>query len=166
MAEANRRKHLLVTGIFVVFGGPGIIAAYVPAWITRWRVPPTTFEWRIPAFALIAIGLVPLADSIYQFLHQGRGTLSPSHPTEAFVAQGLYRYVRNPMYLGVLTLIAGQAVLFQSWELCIYLACVGVGFHLFVLLYEEPTLRSKYGEVYNEYCRNVPRWLPRTKRTR
>ncbi|MBV9295032.1 MAG: hypothetical protein JO145_05620 [Acidobacteriaceae bacterium] len=67
------------------------------------------------------------------------------------------------MYLGVLTLIAGQTVLFRCWELSIYLVCVAVGFHLFVLFYEEPTLRSKYGKAFEQYCRNVPRWIPRLK---
>ncbi|MBV9156225.1 MAG: isoprenylcysteine carboxylmethyltransferase family protein [Acidobacteriaceae bacterium] len=152
-----------MTLAFIVFGGPGILAVYVPAWITRWRVPPTPVESRLIAFVLIAIGLVPLADSISRFLREGRGTLSPSHPTENLVMRGLYRYVRNPMYLGVLTLIAGQTVLFRCWELSIYLVCVAVGFHLFVLFYEEPTLRSKYGKAFEQYCRNVPRWIPRLK---
>lgn len=163
VAEANRRKNLLVTYAFVLFGGPGILAVYVPAWITRWRVPPTPWESRLIAFAVIAIGLVPLADSISRFVREGRGTLSPSHPTENLVIQGLYRYVRNPMYLGVLTLIAGQTVLFRSWQLGIYLVCVAVGFHLFVVFYEEPTLKGKYGQAFEQYCGDVPRWIPRFK---
>ncbi len=165
VAEANMRKGLWMTLIFVVFGGPGILAVYLPAWITHWRVPPVPLGSRLLGFALIAIGLLPLAESISRFVYQGRGTLSPTHPTENLVCQGLYRYVRNPMYLGILALIAGQAVLFRSWDLAIYLVSVAVGFHLFVLLYEEPTLKRKYGEVYEVYCRNVRRWIPRLNNT-
>jgi protein-S-isoprenylcysteine O-methyltransferase Ste14 len=159
---AKRSKNLLVTLVFVIFGPPGILIVYLPAWMTRWQMPPDAgFLWRGLGILLIVIGLVPLADSIARFIRKGRGTLSPTHPTESLVVTGLYRYVRNPMYLGVLALLGGQAALFRSRPLCSYLAWVAVGFHLFVMLYEEPTLRSRYGASYDEFCRNVPRWVPR-----
>ncbi|WP_180538892.1 methyltransferase family protein [Nevskia soli] len=153
----------MVTLAFVVFGGPGILIVYVPAWITRWQIPPGSWPLRAIACILFAVGLLPLGESIARFFWAGQGTASPSHPTEVLVATGFYRYVRNPMYIGVLVLIAGQCVLFRSESLWIYLGIVTVGFELFVLFYEEPTLRKKYGASYEEYCRNVRRWIPRLK---
>jgi protein-S-isoprenylcysteine O-methyltransferase Ste14 len=163
VASSNKPRNLLVTLAFIVFGGPGIVVVYLPAWITRWRVPQETLGWPLLAVALIAVGLLPLGESIARFVKVGQGTLSPSHPTETLVASGFYRHVRNPMYIGVLALIAGQCVLFRSWPLWEYLGYVAVGFHLFVVFYEEPTLRKKYGASYDEFCRNVPRWLPRLR---
>jgi protein-S-isoprenylcysteine O-methyltransferase Ste14 len=158
---ASEPKNLLVSVAFLVFGPPGLISVYLPAWITRWRVPQQVWGWRLLAVALIAIGLLPLGESIVRFVMVGRGTLAPMQPTERLVVSGFYRYVRNPMYVGVLTLIMGQAVLFESKALWEYLAWVAVGFQVFVLAYEEPTLRKRYGESYNDFCRHVPRWLPR-----
>jgi len=159
----NKTKNILVSLAFIAFGGPGILAVYLPAWITRWRIPQDGWGWRSLGVILIVIGLIPLGESIVRFVRVGQGTLVPTNPTETLVASGFYRYVRNPMYLGVLSLIAGQTALFQSWALCKYLATVAVGFHLFVVLYEEPTLRQKYGESYVSFRRNVPRWLPRRR---
>jgi protein-S-isoprenylcysteine O-methyltransferase Ste14 len=134
MLEAERkRKNLLVTVVFLVCGPPGWIAVYLPAWITRWHVPARPLGWRVLAVILIAVGLVPLGESIVRFIRVGGGTLSPTHPTDRLVVSGLYRYVRNPMYVGVLTLIAGQAVLFWNSTLWSYLGLVVIGFQLFVL---------------------------------
>jgi protein-S-isoprenylcysteine O-methyltransferase Ste14 len=156
----KRSRNWLVTLIFVIFGGPGIIVVYLPAWITRWRITPD--PWLVLlAIPLFAFGLTPLTESIVRFVRVGLGTLSPTHPTEHLVISGSYRYVRNPMYIGVLALIAGQAALFGSRDLVEYWALVAIGFHLFVVLYEEPTLRKKYGAEYEEFCRAIPRWIPR-----
>jgi len=99
--------------------------------------------------------------NLARFVWAGRGTLVPFAPTETLVASGFYRHVRNPMYVGVLTGIAGQVILFRSLSLAAYLILVASGFHLFVTRYEEPTLRRKYGPSYDAFCRNVPRWIPR-----
>ena len=152
-----------MTLAFLVCGPPGLIVVYLPAWMTRWQAPQESWGWRILAIVLIAVGLLPLGESIGRFVRVGRGTLSPTHPTEKLVVSGFYRHVRNPMYVGVLLLIAGQAVLFWSSALWAYVGYVAVGFHLFVLVYEEPTLREKYGEDYDEFCRNVRRWVPRLR---
>jgi protein-S-isoprenylcysteine O-methyltransferase Ste14 len=159
----SKTKNLLVTVAFLVCGPPGWIAVYLPAWITRWQVPQEASGWRVLGVFLIAVGLVPLGESIVRFIRVGRGTLSPTHPTERLVVSGLYRYVRNPMYVGVLMLIAGQALLFWNRTLWAYLGYVAVGFQLFVLAYEEPTLRGRYGADYEEFCRNVRRWVPRLR---
>jgi protein-S-isoprenylcysteine O-methyltransferase Ste14 len=156
-------KNVLVTVVFVALGPPGWVAVYLPAWMTRWQVPQEAWGWRILAVMLIAAGLVPLGESIVRFVRVGWGTLAPVVPTERLVVGGFYRYVRNPMYLGVLMLIAGQGVLFWSSSLWEYLGVVAIAFHLFVLVYEEPTLRRKYGEDYEEFCRHVPRWVPRLR---
>jgi protein-S-isoprenylcysteine O-methyltransferase Ste14 len=164
MVEAKSKpKNLLVTVVFLVCGPPGWIVVYLPAWITRWQVAQQGWGWWLVAAGMIAIGLVPLGESIARFIYIGRGTLAPVVPTERLVVSGFYRYVRNPMYLGVLMLIAGQGVLFRSSALWEYLGVVAIGFHLFVLGYEEPTLRGKYGSDYDAFCRNVPRWVPRVR---
>jgi protein-S-isoprenylcysteine O-methyltransferase Ste14 len=77
------------------------------------------------------------------------------------VVTGLYRYVRNPIYVALVAVILGQAVLFGDWRLLLYGALVFVAFHIFVLAYEEPTLRESFGAEYESYCANVPRWIPR-----
>ena len=157
-----KRKNLLVSILFTLFGGPGPIGFYIPAWITRWHIPPDGRAWRIPlGCLLIALGLIPLFESIFRFVREGRGTLSPTHPTETLVVTGLYRYVRNPMYVGILTILLGQIILFLNKSLAIYAVCVAIAMNLFVLLHEEPTLRARYGEQYISFCRNVPRWIPR-----
>jgi protein-S-isoprenylcysteine O-methyltransferase Ste14 len=157
-----QRRNVLISVLFVVFGGPGLVLVYVPFWITRFRIPPGEPRWQmIFACALVLVGLVPLFDSIVRFIRIGRGTLVPTAPTEHLVVSGLYRYVRNPMYVGVLTCIAGEAFLFKSRSIAIYLACVWLVMHLFVCFYEEPTLTRRYPEEYPVYKRHVPRWLPR-----
>jgi protein-S-isoprenylcysteine O-methyltransferase Ste14 len=158
----SQRGNVLISVLFVVFGGPGFVLAYIPYWMTRFRIPPDEPIWEIVVgFALIFIGLVPLFDSIVRFIRVGRGTLVPAAPTERLVVSGLYRYVSNPMYVGVLTCIAGEALLFRSHSLIIYLACAWLATHLFVCLYEEPSLARRHPVDYPLYKRHVPRWLPR-----
>ena len=156
------RRSLIVSILFTVFGGPGIVLVYVPLWITRFRVPATEPWWQMTlAAALIMVGLLPLFESLSRFITVGRGTLMPTVPTEHLVVTGFYRHVRNPMYVGVLTALAGEAMLFQRWSMIAYLFIGWLGIHLFVCFYEEPTLTRRYGEEYLLYKRHVPRWLPR-----
>jgi protein-S-isoprenylcysteine O-methyltransferase Ste14 len=160
MSGRSQRRNLAVSLLFTVFGGPGIAGVYLPAAITRWRIPPSPASQRALAWTLIALALLPLLESIARFVWAGRGTLAPFAPTETLVVSGFYRHVRNPMYVGVLTAVAGQAVLFRSLALVAYGVLLALGFHLFVTRYEEPTLRKKYAG-YEAFCRNVPRWIPR-----
>jgi protein-S-isoprenylcysteine O-methyltransferase Ste14 len=161
---ASLRRSVIVSILFTVFGGPGFGVVYLPFWITRFRIPAAEPRWQMAfAIAIIAAGLVPALESVWRFVAVGRGTLVPVVPTEQLVASGLYRFVRNPMYLGVLTAVAGEALLFETWDMVIYLAVLGLGFHLFVRLYEEPTLARRYGEQYAVYKRSVRRWLPRLR---
>lgn len=112
---------------------------------------------------LIAAGLLVLLDSFARFALQGLGTPAPVLPTRHLVVTGFYRYVRNPMYVAVTSLILGQALLFGNVRVLRYGFAVWLAFHLFVLVYEEPTLQRTFGPEYQAFCANVPRWLPRVK---
>jgi protein-S-isoprenylcysteine O-methyltransferase Ste14 len=159
---ASLRRSIVVSVLFTVFGGPGIGLVLLPLWITRFRIPHGEPLWQtLVAAALIFAGLTPLLDSIRRFIYVGRGTLAPGVPTERLVVSGLYRFVRNPMYIGVLVAMGGEAVLFQAQSMVLYAAVVWMGFHLFISFYEEPTLVRRYGAEYLRYAAYVPRWWPR-----
>lgn len=161
---ATLRRSVIVSILFVVFGGPGWVLVYFPYWITGLRIPAELPVWQISAASvLIVAGLIPLFDSVVRFVRQGRGTLMPGVPTEHLVVTGLYCYVRNPMYVGVVTAVLGEVILFHSRSMAEYFAIVWLGFDLFIRLYEEPTLRRRYGEEYVSYCQQVHRWWPRFK---
>jgi protein-S-isoprenylcysteine O-methyltransferase Ste14 len=100
-------------------------------------------------------------DSFARFAIQGLGTPAPVAPPQRLVVTGLYRYVRNPIYVAVTSLIFGQGLLLGSMALLEYGLVVWLGFFAFVLLYDEPTLRGKFGKEYEDYCARVPRWIPR-----
>ena len=96
---------------------------------------------------------------IISFAVKGRGTLSPADPTKKLVVTGLYRYSRNPMYIGVVMILTGEAIFFQSVSLWIYLLVVIIAFNIFILLHEEPRLQKDFGEEYKKYCQKVRRWI-------
>ena len=114
--------------------------------------------FRVLGALLICAGLPLLLDFFARFALQGLGTPAPITPPKHLVVSGLYCYVRNPMYVASSSLIFGQGLLFGSVQVLKYGVAVFVGFHLFVLLYEEPVLRDKFGPEYDSYCRNVRRW--------
>lgn len=159
---ATFRRSVIISILFTIFGGPGFVLIYVPFWITRFRVPAMEPWWQmVVAAALIAIGIAPLLESAWRFVAVGGGTLMPAVPTEHLVVSGLYRHVRNPMYVGVLTALAGETILFHSRSMVEYALAVALGVHLFVCFYEERTLTRRYGNEYLLYQQHVPRWLPR-----
>ena len=154
-------RNTLISTLFVLFGGPGMVLVYIPFAITRFHIPREP-RWQMAlAWALILLGLVPLFESIVRLVRVGRGTLAPTAPTERLVVSGLYHYVRNPMYVGVFLSLIGEGLLFRSEGLFIFLAAACVAMHLFVCLYEEPALARRYPSQYPEYRSQVPRWLPR-----
>jgi|SRR5690348_5559301 protein-S-isoprenylcysteine O-methyltransferase Ste14 len=158
------RRILAIVGsaIFLVVA-PGIVAGYVPWRICRWHVEAPLLgisSLRLVGVLLIAAGLTVLLDSFARFALQGLGTPAPIFPTRHLVVSGLFRYVRNPMYIAVVSLILGQGLFFGSILVLEYGVAVFVGFYLFVLIYEEPTLLKSYGREYEEFCANVPRWIP------
>jgi protein-S-isoprenylcysteine O-methyltransferase Ste14 len=112
---------------------------------------------------MIAAGLPVLLDSFARFAIQGLGTPAPVAPPQHLVVTGLYRHVRNPMYVAVSSLIFGQGLLFGNVPVLEYGFVVWLVFLAFVLLYEEPALRRKFGKEYAEFCIRVPRWIPRIK---
>jgi protein-S-isoprenylcysteine O-methyltransferase Ste14 len=151
------------SGIFLVIA-PGFVAGWVPWWISRWRIEPPFLGlliFRVAGAVLLALGVIGLLDSFVRFAVQGLGTPAPVFPTRHLVVTGLYRYVRNPMYVAVLSAILGQGLILGNVTLLEYGALVWVLFHLFVLVYEEPTLRASFGSEYDEFCAEVPRWIPR-----
>ena len=146
---------------FVV--APGTVVGLIPWLITRWEIPDSTPVWRVAqvlGVLLIVVGLVPVVHAFAQFAKAG-GTPMPIAPTERLVVTGFNRYVRNPMYVGLIVVILGQALLFGSLWLVLYAAIAWVITASFVRLYEEPTLLRHYGSQYEEYRRNVHAWLPR-----
>jgi protein-S-isoprenylcysteine O-methyltransferase Ste14 len=161
---ATLRRNVIVSSLFTIFGGPGIALVWVPLCITRFRIPAAEPRWQmLLAAALILAGISPGLESVRRFVVVGRGTLVPTAPTEHLVVSGFYRFVRNPMYVGVLIALAGEVLLFRSRGLLLFAVLLGLGFHLFVSRYEEPTLTRRYGDQYLRFKHNVPRWLPRLK---
>ena len=151
------------SAIFLVIA-PGFVAGLVPYWISHWRLEAPFFGiflFRFTGGGLIALGLAGLLDSFARFAIQGIGTPAPVFPTRHLVVTGLYRYVRNPMYVAVVGTILGQGLLFGNIQLLEYGAVVWLLFHLFVLTYEEPTLRGSFGSEYEDFSNAVPRWIPR-----
>jgi protein-S-isoprenylcysteine O-methyltransferase Ste14 len=140
---------------------PGVVAGLIPWSITDWSMEPTSPVLRGAGAVLIAVGLGFLLHAFARFVIEGIGTPAPVAPTERLVVGGVYRYVRNPMYLAVGATIVGQALLFGQPALLAYAAAFGAVVFCFVRLYEEPTLIEQFGASYEAYRRAVPGWLPR-----
>ena len=141
---------------------PGVVAGLVPWWLTGWQPGAgLPVPVRITGAVLTAAGAAALLAAFAQFAIQGRGTPAPPAPTEQLVVRGLYRFVRNPMYLAVLAAITGQALLLSRPILLGYAAAVTAAFIAFVYGYEQPTLTRRYGAQYQAYRRAVPGWWPR-----
>jgi len=161
----RRILAILGSAIFLVIA-PGIVAGYVPWLICRWHIGAPLLGnhlFRLAGVLMIAAGVPVLLDSFARFALQGLGTPAPIFPTRHLVVSGLFRYVRNPMYVAVVSLILGQGLLCGSISTLEYGGAVWVGFYLFVLIYQEPTLRKSFGLEYEEFCANVPRWIPRLR---
>jgi len=160
-----KRRILAVLGsaLFLLIA-PGIVAGLVPWWISGWKVQPPFFGFRpvrVFGVLLIATGVSVLVESFARFALQGLGTPAIVFPPRHLVVKGLYRNVRNPMYLAVVAIILGEAMILGNLQLLLYCALVWLFCHLFVLAYEEPTLRKTFGAEYDIFCANVPRWRPR-----
>jgi protein-S-isoprenylcysteine O-methyltransferase Ste14 len=156
----NRTAAAIGSAAFFLIA-PGAVAGLMPWLITHWRLPQsaTTATWI--GVVLILMSLAALIECFARFASKGLGTPAPIAPTKHLVVSGLYRFVRNPMYVAVLGLIFGQMLLFQHAALLAYGITAWLVVHVFVYFYEEPTLRRSFGEEYEAYCEHVPRWLPR-----
>lgn len=155
---------LLLRSIFFTFLLPGTVTVLLPYWIissSGTGIFSNHHVFRYFGFPLIVIGAVGLLWCIWEFFSEGRGTLAPVDPPRYLVVRGLYRHVRNPMYVSVVTILIGEAILFMSTRVLIE-AGVFIGLaYLFVVFYEEPVLRTQFGESYERYLHKVGRWIPR-----
>jgi protein-S-isoprenylcysteine O-methyltransferase Ste14 len=145
---------------------PGVVAGVVPGALTGWDSGYGSAWWapvQLVGAAIIAVCATVLVQAFARFVREGRGTPAPVAPTERLVVGGLYRYVRNPMYVAVVGAIVGQALLLGRPVLLAYAALVGAGMAAFVRGYEEPVLARRYGAAYDEYRRAVPAWRPRRR---
>jgi protein-S-isoprenylcysteine O-methyltransferase Ste14 len=159
---ARRLKAALGSLLFLVVA-PGAAAGLIPWLLTDYVSGDPVLVLQVLGGALILAGAPVLLDSFARFALQGLGTPAPVAPTEGLVVTGLYRHVRNPMYVAVTALIAGQALLLGRYGLLIYAAAFLGIVATFVRLYEEPVLEADYGEEYLDYKRNVPGWWPRLR---
>jgi protein-S-isoprenylcysteine O-methyltransferase Ste14 len=166
--EAETPPWLAVIGTIIfapLFAGSVFVLG--PYLLSGWKLDAPLFGWHPSRWiggALVILPIPPLLDFLVRFVRQGHGTPAPFAPPQRLVVSGPFRYVRNPAYLcGVLTIV-GQGLLLGSTSVLIYAAVAALAFHLFVVLYEEPTLRAMFGADYVAYCREVPRWIPNVRR--
>jgi protein-S-isoprenylcysteine O-methyltransferase Ste14 len=143
------------------FAAPCVVAGLIPWWINGWDDPRF---W--PAALLIVAGAVVVVRAFVRFVREGRGTPAPIAPTERLVIGGDFRFVRNPMYVGVVTIVLGQALLFLDLALLAYAVGAWAVMAAFVRWHEEPVLRQRYGSQYEEYCKTVPPWIPKVRPSR
>ena len=156
-----RDVFLAFRSLLFVFLVPGTVAGYIPFLILQSSGDdihrPSPIGNSL-ALCLIVLGVTALLRCVWDFFAAGRGTLAPFDPPCQLVVRGLYRFTRNPMYNGVVSVLVGEAWLFHRASLWEYAAVVFVMFHLFVIVYEEPTLESQFGDSFRTYKRAVPRW--------
>ena len=158
---------LFIRTLIFTLIGPGSIIVIIP-----WLLLSSSVNFPLDAEGLRLLGLVAivLGALIYfwcawDFALSGRGTPAPWDPPQKLISERLYSKMRNPIFVGIILVLVGEAIVFQSGALLTYAALMWFGFHLRVVYFEEPTLRRKFGAVYEEYCKTVPRWIPGSKRS-
>jgi protein-S-isoprenylcysteine O-methyltransferase Ste14 len=163
LGESARALSLVVRNLVFTIVVPGLGGAWVP-WriVTRHGPTPAPAAWE--AIPVSAAGIALYAWCVWNFAAVGRGTPGPWDAPSRFVATGPYRWVRNPIYVAALLVVLGEAWLFMSLPLLAYAGAMAVSFHLFVIGYEERTLRRRFGTIYFDYQRSVGRWIPRPPR--
>ena len=158
---------LVLRALISVVLFPGTVTIAIPYWLlsSDLRFPRLGLgPLRWLGAPLLAAGVAILLWCVWDFLFAGRGTLAAYDPPTRLVSRGFYRWVRNPMYVGVSAILFGEALVFDSSALLVHASLVWLVFHLFVLLYEEPHLRRRFGRAYDDYRSSVPRWIPRRGR--
>lgn len=156
---------LFIRNLIFTILQPGIVAGLIPYLILGDKVNDIFVQQLLQrglhnsGAIIFLIGFVIMLSCIISFAVKGRGTLSPADPTKKLVISGLYRFSRNPMYVGVTLILIGEAIFFQSVELWIYSLFVFAAFNVFTMLVEEPRLRKDFGEEYKTYCEKVRRWI-------
>lgn len=154
---------LVLRNLFFTILQPGVVGGLIPYLLVRgdqtvlfsgwWTI------WQYAGALITVSGFFIILVCIVRFATEGKGTLSPLDPTKKLVAGGLYKYSRNPMYVGMILLLTGETLIFQSFVLAGYTILVFIAFNLFIMLHEEPRLRRDFGNEYGEYCQKVRRWL-------
>ena len=155
---------LFLRSAFFTILQPGTVTILIPCWLisSRGAGALTSHQpLRYLGLPLIVIGAATLLWCIWDFFSSGRGTISPIDPPKHLVVRGLYRYVRNPMYVAVVTILLGEAIFFISTSVLIEAGVFFVMANMFVAFYEEPILKRKFGESYERYKQKVGRWIPR-----
>ena len=150
---------MLLRALLAFLALPGVVAFAVPLLIAA--TDPVRGAIVLPGVAVVLVGCALLLWCVRDFYVAGKGTLAPWDPPRRLVVVGLYRHVRNPMYVAVLTLVAGWAIVFASWRLAVYVAFLAVAFHVRVVWHEEPWLAAQFGETWRRYRAHVRRWWPR-----
>jgi protein-S-isoprenylcysteine O-methyltransferase Ste14 len=162
-----RKSWAAIGSLIFLVVVPGTVAGLGPWWLTGWAVgeapPQVVAPLRIVGAVLVLVGASALLHAFGRFVLEGLGTPAPVAAPERLVIGGLYRYVRNPMYLAVLLTIVGEALVLLQPVLLVYAAVVGVAMASFVYGYEEPTLSESFGAEYDAYRRAVPAWWPRLR---
>ena len=161
-----RGPILALRSLFFTLLLPGSVTLAIPYSLLNSGVEPILIRlelFRLVGVASILIGAVILFRCIWDFAVTGHGTVAPVDPPTTLVVRGFYRYVRNPIYVGVLLIVLGEAILFESVRLVIYMFLLWLFFHLVVVFYEEPTLRQNFGAPYDVYLHTVGRWLPKLR---
>ena len=161
------RRPTAALGSAVFFlAAPGVVAGLIPWLLTRWQAREPLPYWapmRVLGGILLIAGLIALIRAFVRFVMEGIGTPAPIAAPERLVVGGVYRYVRNPMYVAVLAAIVGQGLLLGRLGLLLYAAATWLVVAAFVRWYEEPTLTRRFGEDYETYRRAVPAWWPRLR---
>jgi len=157
---------LLIKNLLFALCVPGFVVGWVPLhWFERHPRWPETWSWpHWLGAALFGLGATLFLYCQGVFMIRGQGTPAPLDPPRKVMRRGPYKWVRNPMYLAVLAILGAEAVFLQSWHIVVYWVCLACAFHLMVVLYEESALSTRFGALYEDYRRDVPRWLPRKPR--
>jgi protein-S-isoprenylcysteine O-methyltransferase Ste14 len=150
---------LWVRALLSFLACPAMVAGLVPILLVHGQ--GVSGDWLPVSLPVLSFGGFALLWCVRDFYVSGRGTLAPWDPPKRLVVVGLYRFVRNPMYVAVLMVLVGWALLYRSWSLAIYATVVAIGFHLRVLLHEEKWLKRQFGTEWDRYAVKVPRWLPK-----
>jgi protein-S-isoprenylcysteine O-methyltransferase Ste14 len=164
MKTLRLRARAILGSVLFFIVAPGTVIGLIPWWITKWKVqpmPPGFLIVQLVGALILVTSILVLLEAFARFALQGIGTPAPVLPSHHLVLTGLYRHVRNPMYVAVVAAILGQSMILGNLFLVLYAALGWLVSHLFVVIYEEPTLGRKFGDEYAEFCANVRRWVPR-----
>lgn len=153
---------ILLSILYLVFEA-GVFALYIPLALLRSGPQIETGIFSFLAIPLWLLGSLIILRCFWDFTFRGRGTPLPTNPPKELVVTGFYRYVRNPIYVGAFLIFLGHFLWFGYWKLLLYTVFSCIGVHLYIIAYEEPNLKRKFGRAYEEYLLQVPRWIPRLK---